>query len=85
MAPSTVAWQLSAIAADGNSDSVLLQVDSPSDEGWVTWHLGGLGSSLEEMVFVWSSTSASFQVDAGPHSLLIAEREVRRARRSAVV
>ena len=86
VAPSTVAWQLSTIAADGDSDSVLLQVDSPSDEGWVTWALGGLGSSLEEMVFVWSSTSASFPVDAGPHSLLIAEREVRHAgRRLAVV
>lgn len=81
-APSTVAWQLSAVLTDGESDSVMLQVDSASEEelnlGWVEWHLGPERSNLEAMDFQWSDASASFPVAAGPHTLLIGEREVRR-------
>jgi hypothetical protein len=79
VAPSTVAWELSAVLTDGDSDSVLVRVDPPGDEGWVDWHLGGSRSTLEDMEFAWSSRSTSFAVDAGRHSLLIGEREVRRA------
>jgi hypothetical protein len=66
-----VAWELSAVTPDGSSDSVLVQVDSSSDEGWLEWHLP------QDTSFTWGSThpSASFVVDAGPHSLLIGERE----------
>ena len=74
-APSTVAWELSAVRTDGNSDSVMVGVENPSER--VAWHLQGSRSTLEDMEFTWSSRSTSFAVDAGPNSLLISEREVR--------
>ncbi len=80
-APSTVAWELGAVTTDGFSDSVLVRVDPPSDEGWVDWHPHQERSTLEDTEFAWSSRSASFVVDAGPHSLLIGEREVCHERR----
>lgn len=76
-APSTVAWKVSAVTPDGKSDSLYVQVDSSSDEGWSEWHLGtSPGQSVPD--FHWKSTaSASFSVGAGLHTLLIREREVR--------
>ena len=75
VAPSIVAWELSSVRTDGNSDSVMVGVDKPSK--WFAWHLRGSRSTLADMEFTWSSGSTSFRVDAGPNSLLISEREVR--------
>jgi hypothetical protein len=88
-APTTVAWELSTIAPDSKANSVYLKVvvedtdevvmpDAGSDEAWVAWQFSGSYNSLPD--FAWTSSSASFSVDAGLHTLLISEREVRRAR-----